>query len=255
LKELENETMRLPVLFATLFLATGLFAQEREAVLIPVKTLSGDSFDRLVKMLAVFDVSMRADDKLRTILVYAPPNKIAEIRKVVEQLDQPGSEAAIGRNIDMTLTLLRCSNKAPAETHALPADLEAVARQLRAVTAYKDIQVWDTIPLHLQEGRQTESSSRLPNLTANAPSPSILQVRIIPESVSRRGSDRYVRFSRLNLGFKFPATTMGTNFTFIDVGLNTAGDFKEGQKAVIGKVGGVDDETGVFAVIALKVLD
>src|SRR5262245_10009316 len=92
-------------------------AQKQEAVMIPVKTLSGDAFNRLAKMLNVFNVKIAADDKLRVILVYASPETVAEIRKVVEQLDRPGSEAAVGRNIEMTLSFLRCS------TNDLPASV------------------------------------------------------------------------------------------------------------------------------------
>jgi hypothetical protein len=40
----------------------------------------------------------------------------------------------------------------------------------------------------------------------------------------------------------------------MDLGLNTAGDFMEGQKTVLGRVSG-DDENSIFFVISLKVLD
>src|SRR5262245_53630612 len=137
--------MRLPItLFAITLASNVLPGQEkpvakeepREAVVIPVKTLTGDSFRRLGNLLTVFNKSatIGADDKLRTILVYAPKDVIVQIRRVVEDLDRPGSEAAIGRNIDMTLAFLRCSTKAAPESHALPADLEPVARQLRMAT-------------------------------------------------------------------------------------------------------------------------
>jgi signal peptidase I len=53
-----------------------------EAVVIPVKTLSGDSFRRLEKMLSVFGVRYVADDKLRTILVYASPDTLKQDFKV-----------------------------------------------------------------------------------------------------------------------------------------------------------------------------
>ena len=72
-----------------------------EAAIIPVKTLTGDSFDRLSKLLGVFNVRYVADEKLRTIVVYAPKDVVVQMRKVVEQLDRPGSEAAIGRNISI----------------------------------------------------------------------------------------------------------------------------------------------------------
>ena len=95
--------------------AAGTKQENYEAAIIPVKTLTGDSFDRLSKLLGVFNVRFVADEKLRTIVVYAPKDVVEQMRKVVEQLDQPGSEAAIGRNIDMTLAFLRCSTKAPAQ--------------------------------------------------------------------------------------------------------------------------------------------
>jgi len=75
-----------------------------------------------------------------------------QMRKVVNELDRPGSEASIGRNIDMTMTFLKCSTKPASGASTLPADLEPVARQLRAATQYKDVEVWDVVPLRLQEG-------------------------------------------------------------------------------------------------------
>src|SRR5580765_4303499 len=83
-----------------------------EAVIIPVKTLTGDSFDRLVRLLGVFGARMNADKNLRTILVYAPNDVVEQMRKVVAELDRPGSEAAMARNIEMTMSFLRCSTKA-----------------------------------------------------------------------------------------------------------------------------------------------
>ena len=117
------------IVSAAIFSATILLAQEKapeaketkqgnpEAVIIPVKTLSGDSFNRLAKMLGVFGVRYVADDKLRTILVYAPPDVVKQIRRVVEELDRPGSEAAIGHNIEMTygVSAMQCEAAAGIE--------------------------------------------------------------------------------------------------------------------------------------------
>ncbi len=243
---------------AMLVVTSGLMtAQEKsklEATIIPIKTLSGDSFDRLVKLLDVFGVKMRSDSRLRTIVVYGDKEQTAEIKRVVAELDRPGSEAAIGRNMEATLTFLRCSTKTSSEATPLPADLEPVAKQLRALTQYKDIQLWDVIPLHLQEGRTTEQSTRLPGPFAEGVG-ATTQVKLYPESVFRRDAGRYVRFDRMSIGFKMPVRVGANNFQFIDVGLNTAGDFKEGQKSVLGKVSGLDDESAVFVVVSLKVLD
>src|SRR5437870_11492509 len=135
--------MHLPIILLAGLLAQNLLPgqektaeakeEPREAVVLPVKTLTGDSFRRLGILLKVFDKSatISSDERLRTILVYGPKNVIAQVRRVVEDLDRPGSEAAIGRNIDLTLSFLRCSTKTPSDARPLPADLESVARQLR----------------------------------------------------------------------------------------------------------------------------
>lgn len=228
-----------------------------EAAIIPVKTLTGDSFDRLVKLLGVFNARYTADNNLRTIIVYAPKDVVEQMRKVVNELDRPGSEAAIGRNIDMTMTFLKCSSAktlgAPAPA-ALPADLEPVAKQLRAATQCKDIEVWDVMPLRLQEGKMTQQSERLPGSQPGGAVPSV-RIQIHPESVGRKDQGRYVRFEQVQLGFRMPVLTGGNQVQFMDVGITTSGDFMEGQKTVLGKVSGMDEDSAIFVVIALKVLD
>ena len=247
----------------TILLAAGLLSAQdkpaetkqepREAVIIPVKTLTGDSFDRLVKLLGVFPADLRADSNLRTIVVYAPKDVIEQVRKVVAELDRPGSEAAIGRNIDATITLLKCSTRLIAPAPApLPADLEAVAKQLRAATQYKNIELLDTIPLRLQEGKQTEQSLRLPG---TGPGIASGNISLRPEAVSRKDAGRYVRFAQLRVGFRIPISTGANQFQYQDFGFSTSGDFMEGQKTVIGKVSGMDEDSAIFMVIALKVLD
>jgi hypothetical protein len=254
----------------TILLAAGLLqAQEkpaetvkpepREAVIIPVKTLTGESFDRLVGLLRVFNAQAQfsGDKNLRTILVYAPKDVVEQMRKVVNELDRPGSEAAIGRNIDMTMTFLKCSSAkvlgAPAPA-AVPADLEPVAKQLRAATQCKDVEVWDVLPLRLQEGKVTQQSERLPGSQPGGAVPSV-NIRIHPESVGNKDQGRYVRFEQVQLGFRMPVITGGNQVQYMDFGITTSGDFMEGQKTVLGKVSGMDEDTAIFVVIALKVLD
>jgi hypothetical protein len=127
--------------------------------------------------------------------------------------------------------------------------MEAVAKQLRAATQYKDIQVWDVLPMRLQEGKDTSDNVRLPGIATNG-QPPMGNFNIHPEAVYRKDQGRYVRFSHLNLGLRIPIANALMSF-----GLNTSGDFLEGQKTVLGKVSGIDDEDAIFAVIALKVLD
>jgi hypothetical protein len=221
------------------------------AQVIHVKTLTGDSFSRLTNMLSnAFKGGITGDSSLRTILVYGPKDMVAQVEKVVAELDTPGSEAAIGRNVEMTMTLLRCSTKEGTGAK-LPADIEPVAKQLRAATQYKEIQVWDVIPLRLQEGKQTTENI---NLTTGSERPATLEIRLTPQATSRKGQSWVVRFSLLNLNFLIPVMA-GKDYTFQRVGLETAGEFVEGQKTVLGKVSGMDSDSAIFVVISLKVLE
>lgn len=272
--------MRLPVIVTAVLAARLVSGQDKpaevkqeaaEAVIIPVKTLSGDSFNRLVNLLSVFHANYRGDDKLHTIVVYAPKDVVAQMRRVIEELDRPGSEAAIGHNIDMTLAFLRCSTKPSSERRELPADLEAAAHQLRSATQYKDIQVWDVVPVHLQEGMEASQTMRLPAAVPGTQGMYATgEIRIRAEAVIRKDTGRYVRFDRLSINFKVPQVAgtfqpgvgsqglnppVNTQVNYINVGLSTAGDFKEDQKTVLGKISGIDDETAIFVVVSLKVLD
>lgn len=239
--------------------------EPREAVIIPVKTLTGDSFDRLVRLLGVFGAQMSADKDLRTIVVYAPKDVVEQVRKVVNELDRPGSEAAIGRNIEMTMTFLKCSTRLiqppPA---ALPADLEPVAKQLRAATQYKNIELWDIVPLRLQEGKEAEETLRLPSAGLPGGFLSQATIRVRPDAVTRKDQGRFVRFGSLRISFRIPVVTGSfqagggppqPQIQYVDLGINTSGDFMEGQKTVLGKVSGAEEDSAIFVVITLKVLD
>lgn len=233
-----------------------------ETAIIHVKTLDGDSFNRLFRLLKVFDAKTSADENLRTILVYGRPSEVAQIRHVVEELDRPGSEATIGHNIEMTLTFLRCAAKPAAAPEALPAEIEPAAKQLRAMTQYKSISIWDVLPLHLQEGKETTETLRLPRAAESpdfqSPTPPTAKLWIAPDAVYRKDQARYVRFRELRVNITIPYSTgpaTARQWNYSDVSLQTSGDFVEGQKTIVGKLSGLDDESAIFILITLKVLD
>jgi hypothetical protein len=150
--------------------------------------------------------------------------------------------------------------KPQSESSALPADLEAAARQLRAATQYKYVELWDTVPLRMQEGKETVQNLRLPG-SRSAPVAAVAtaEIYILPEAVITKDSNRFVRFQQLNVNFRIPYLMMpnstSSQYQVVDVRLKTAGDFKEGQKTILGKLSGMEEETATFVVISLKVLD
>lgn len=255
--------MRYLATLSAAILSLGLLpAQEKpaaepwESAIIHVKTLDGDSFTRLVRMLKVFGANTEADDHLRTIVVYGRPDVIAQMRHVVGELDRPGSEAALGRNLEMTLTFLRCSTKASMSAQPLPPDIEAAARQLRSIMQYKDVELWDVLPLHLQEGKDTSETLQLPRTdpSSDGPPPTA-SIGIRPESIYRKDQTRYVRLTTLNISMRIPYRSAPSAWSFADISLRTAGDFAEGQKTILGKLSGVEDGSAIFVIVTVKVLD
>jgi hypothetical protein len=86
------------------------------------------------------------------------------------------------------------------------------------------------------------------------------QLFLTPEAVSRKDSSRYVRFGQIRIGLRLPEALRNPKASeiqwgFTGVNLGTAGDFKEGQKSVLGKVSGTGDQSAIFVVISLRVLD
>src|SRR5579862_3483093 len=133
--------------------------------------------------------------------------------------------------------------------------MEAVAKQLRNATQYKDIQLWDIVPLRIQEGKDTREEMRLPGALPSGSFPSA-SITIHPEAVYSKDKARYVRFSQVNMDFRIPyMTTNNSSTSFFAAALRTSGDFMEGQKTVVGKVSGTGDDDAIFAVIAFRILD
>ena len=188
-------------------------SQPMEAEVIQVKTLTGDSFTRLMKLLEVFHAHVQGDSQLRTIVVYAPKDVAAQMRRVVEQLDRPGSEAAVGKNIDMTLTLLRCFYEAGVDRG--PASEGDGGRRTRSCARPLSTKIFScgtSYRCDFQEGKETTESLRMPGDPA-ASSLSKGDFSIYPEAVYRKDAVRYVRFSRVNLSFLIPyyTGTFGNN--------------------------------------------
>jgi len=93
------------------------------------------------------------------------------------------------------------------------------------------------------------------------------QLRIRPEAIIRKEADRYVRFDFIRINFRVPYVVhpfkgaenanalISTQYQFRDLNLNTSGDFKEGQKTVLGKISGVNEDSALFVVVSVKILD
>lgn len=224
-----------------------------EAEIIHVKSLSGDAFRRLSNLLRPFQVEFQADEKLRTIVVYGPKDTVAQMKKVVEQLDRPGSLAAVGKNIELNLSFLWCSPPSDSKALDVPKDLASVARQLESTMGCKDVKFIDTIPVRLREGDRTSSDGySLQFISGNRAN--FVNLRFLPEAITQKAADTYVRFNEAIIQLRIAHEPIPNPVSSREINIKTSGDFKEGQKTVIGKLSG-SDSTNLFVVMDLKILD
>ncbi len=78
------------------------------------------------------------------------------------------------------------------------------------------------------------------------------------ETVKAKADGRYVKFDEVRVNLRIPYLTAKeptTQWQYHDFGIYTAGEFKEGQKSVVGKMAGSEEDASIFTVIELKVLD
>ena len=79
----------------------------------------------------------------------------------------------------------------------------------------------------------------------------LLHMRIRPDSATRKGAIWSVSLREMSLTF----AVYDIQEHFQNFGLNTSGDFPEGQKTVLGKISETENDGPIFVVVSLKVLD
>ena len=73
---------------------------------------------------------------------------------------------------------------------------------------------------------------------------------LIPDSTGKR-----VRIDGLHLGAKIPIKSGLNNINYIDTGINTDLDVREGQKVVVGKATVDSSNNALFLVLTVRVVD
>jgi hypothetical protein len=198
-----------------------------------------------------FFASIQANRELRVIGVRGSPEVMATIEDAIKRFDVPPAPA---KNIDLTAYLLIAS--AQATSGSIPAELDGVIKQLKGVFKYQGFRLLDTVVVRGRNGWQGELNGVAPRNAdeVNVP-PTLYQFRFDSARITSDNSDRMIRIDGLKLGARVPIKQDNNNWTYIDTGINTNIDAREGQKVVVGKatIGGSD--SALFLVLTAKVVD
>ena len=183
------------------------------------------------------------------LVVRGSAQAVGVIEEAIKKLDVPPvpvvtPENRPAPNVELTVHLLYGSAKDDPSA-AAPQDLDATVRQLRSVFPYKSYRVMDTLVLRGRGSREIQGNGTLPGST------STYQFRFRPD-VAAGPAPRTVRLFDFRFSFRMQANNQGS---FMDSGMMTDLDAREGQKTVVAKsnVTGTDD--AIIIVVSPKVIE
>ncbi len=236
--------MKTIALFLSLSLLPGLAQQQQKkeetapkpANTVRVFQLRHHNGESIVQTLRSLDVRVTFDPRLNLLAVSAPASAMAGVADVVQKLDQP---APAPKNVEITAYILLASSQAAQET--LPADLEPVAKQLRATFGFQSFRVLDAPLVRGREGDRARIIGTLTIAPAEAPEYSLTFAPSIIGNTTIRLE---------NLSF---------SSNQVPVGIGTQVDIAAGQKVVVGKAGikgkGQEQDRSMILVLSGRIID
>jgi hypothetical protein len=192
---------------------------------------------------------------LKALTITARDNTVlSEIEQIVKRFDVPPPPVL---NIDVTIYLM--SALGTPSSGAVPPELEAVVKQLKNTFSYKGYQLIDTDVIRVRAGQGGEVSGVVNGAPSIGPNKTISQVKFRSASVSTDEKGRSIRIDALKVGFKFPVASGEKSgekqYQYIDTGINTDVDVREGQKVVVGKSNMDGSDRASIVVLTAKVVE
>jgi hypothetical protein len=191
---------------------------------------------------------VNVDVQLKALTVTTRPDAMPEIEKIIQRFDVPPPPVL---NIEVTIYIMSALAQ-PAAT-AVPPELDAVVKQLKSTFSYKGYQLIDTQAIRVRAGQGGEASGAVDNGAPGVPK-TISQIKFKSAAASADEKGRAMRIDGLHVGLRIPIVTEG-KFQYLDTGINTDVDIREGQKVVVGKANMDGSDRASIVVLTAKVVE
>jgi hypothetical protein len=172
------------------------------------------------------------------------------VEQIIKRFDVPPPPV---QNIDVTIYLM--SALGTPSSGAVPPELEPVVKQLKNTFSYKGYQLIDTEVMRVRAGQGGEVSGVVNGAPAVEGNKTISQVKFRSASVSTDEKGRAIRIDGLKVGLRIPVVSGQKQFQYIDTGINTDVDIREGQKVVVGKANMDGSDRASIVVLSAKVVE
>jgi hypothetical protein len=235
-----------------LLLTVVLVAQETVRKFVPLKHVSAVS---VAELLSVFGQRVVPHESLRMIAISGPPEVIKAMEELIAKVDVP---KAAPKNVELTAHLLVGSEQGPSA--ALPTAIQPVIKQIQSLFTYKSFRLLDTMIARVREaeGNMRYGANASGAIDGPGEGPKgHSQLRVGWVDILPSETERVVRINNLAINVSIPnGYDAKNNVRYLQTGIDTSVDVKEGQKVVVGKanVAGTQDQA-LIVVLTAKVLD
>jgi hypothetical protein len=194
---------------------------------------------------------VEADPMLKALTITVRANNVlSEVEQIVKRFDVPPPPVP---NIDVTIYLM--SALGTPSSGAVPAELEPVVKQLKNTFSYKGYQLIDTEVMRVRAGQGGDVSGVVDGAPSVDGNKTISRVGFRSASVSTDEKGRAIRIDGLKIGLRIPIAAGEKKYQYIDTGLNTDVDVREGQKVVVGKANMDGSDRASIVVLTAKVVE
>ncbi len=217
---------------------------------ISVKYADVDALARVIRPIFRYGYGQPIKE-LRVLTVSGTPEEVAAAEEVIKRFDVPPPPT---RDLELTAYLLVGEEQTTGAK--VPADLDGVIKQLKALLPYSSFRLLDTLVVRCRDGRAGEVRG-LSSAQANEDR-TIYNLEFRSAQLQAQDSRRMIKVDGLKLGARIPVqvgSPTAHQFQYIDTGINTDIDVLEGQKVVVGKATVDKDNNAIFLVLSAKVMD
>jgi hypothetical protein len=189
-----------------------------------------------------------SNQQLHALTVDVNSDRIPEIEEMIRRFDVP---PPVVKNVEVTIYLLSALGQPAAG--GVPSELESVVKQLKSMFSYKGYQLIDTQVIRVRAGQGGDASGVIDS-ASKSEIKTISQIKFRSASPSTDEKGRAIRIDNLRVGLKVPVLSDG-KVQYIDTGINTDVDIREGQKVVVGKANMDGSDRASIVVLTAKVVD
>ena len=233
-------------------LALPAFSQDAPRItrIVELHSINAVQYGPIITAIGSDRFSFSRDTEGKTVVLKGPQEEVDAIERFLKKMDA----APIKRSVEVTIYMMLGLTTQDGQAK-LPAELTGVATQLRGVFGFKDFRLVETTVLRVREGSGGESSGVFPD-SSPGEAPSIYQTKFAKLTITGEPPARTMRLDFFRFGGRLASKNAKSGeVQYIETGVNTDVDVREGQKAVVGKANFGGGRESLFIVLTAKIVD